>query len=446
MADKIVMPKLGLTMTEGTISDWKKSEGDRIEVGEAFFDVETDKLVNTIESAVSGTVLKIIGEVGETYPCLELIAVVGEDGEDISAITGGGAPSAQDAAETASAAKETPSGKKKEGRVIASPRAKKLAEELGVNISDVAGTGPNGRISEDDVKNHKQRQKASESEAQESNRGPKISPVAAKVAEELGIDISEIAPKAGERILGIDILKYVGLRKSGGETRSEPEEKRVKLSGMRKAIAKNMLNSKNVSPTVSFYMGVDMTELKAARTKLKNAGINVTYTDMLVKFCAHVLKEFPRINASMDGDELIIKNYVNMGVAVALDDGLVVPNIKRADGKTLREISAEVSDLAERARKNELSMEEMRGGTFTITNLGRAPIESFTPIINQPELAILGVSAVQDKAVVVDGQIVIRPIMGLSLTADHRIIDGALAVDFLQRLKELLENPFGILA
>ena len=218
------------------------------------------------------------------------------------------------------------------------------------------------------------------------------------------------------------------------------------MSGMRKAIAKNMQNSHMTSPTVTFNLGVDMTEMKRYREQLKAKEIKVSYTDLLVKFVSKALTEFPLLNCSVEDNKIIYKHYVNMGVAVALDNGLVVPNIVDADKKSLTEISAEVKELAKLAREGKLPPEKLRGGTFTITNLGMYGIESFSPIINQPEVAILGVNTMEDKVVVRNGEMCIRPIMNLSLTADHRVVDGSVAAQFLQRVKSLMENPALILA
>ena len=271
----------------------------------------------------------------------------------------------------------------------------------------------------------------------------KASPLAAKVAADIGVDLKDV-PAHG-RVLAADILAAV---QKGGSAPAEeaPREETVPMSGMRKAIARNMLNSHMTSPTVTFNLGIDMTELKRLREQLKGEEIKVSYTDILVKVVAVALTEFPLLNCSVEDNKIIYKHYVNMGVAVALDNGLVVPNVPDADKKSLTEISAEVKELAKLAREGGLPMDRLKGGTFTITNLGMYGIESFTPIINQPEVAILGVNTMEDKVVVVDGEICVRPIMNLSLTADHRVVDGSVAAQFLQRVKKLMEKPALLLA
>ena len=264
------------------------------------------------------------------------------------------------------------------------------------------------------------------------------------VAADLGIDLSAV--NAHGRVLAQDILSYLESSREKVAD-DEPAREEVKpMSGMRKAIAKNMLASVQTSPTVTFNLGIDMSEMKRYREQLKAKEIKVSYTDLLVKFVAKALTEFPLLNCSVEDNKIIYKHYVNMGVAVALDNGLVVPNIQDADKKTLTQISAEVKELAKLAREGKLPPEKLRGGTFTITNLGMYGIESFTPIINQPEVAILGVNTMEDKVVVRNGEMVIRPIMNLSLTADHRVVDGSVAAQFLQRVKSLMENPALMLA
>ncbi len=439
MAKVVVMPKLGLTMTEGTISSWLKKEGDAVKEGEPMFEVETDKLTNTIEASATGILRKIIAGEGSTVPVLDKIAVIAAADEDISGLLSGAvapAPAAEAAsaasAPAAAAAAAAPSGE----RVAASPRAKKLAKEKGIDLALVKGTGPNGRITEDDVNNYVPAPPAP------AGSGVKASALAAKVAGDIGVDLAAV-PAHG-RVLAADILAFLeNSREKGAEN---PLEETVPMNGMRKAIAKNMLASHMTSPTVTFNLGVDMSAMRDYREQLKARDIKVSYTDLLVKFVAKALTEFPLLNCSVEDNKIIYKHYVNMGVAVALDSGLVVPNVTDADKKTLTQIHAEVKELADAAREGKLPMEKLHGGTFTITNLGMYGIESFSPIINQPEVAILGVTTMEDRPVVRSGEIVIRPIMNLSLTADHRVVDGSVAAEFLQRVKTLLENPALILA
>ena len=445
MATFIIMPKLGLTMTEGTVSDWKKKPGENVKEGEPLFDVETDKLTNTIESTASGTLLKIVAEVGDTIACLEPVAIIGEAGEDISslAVAPSQTQNTQTIADTKNASVSTPAAPVREpgARVLASPRAKKLALEMGIDISLVSGTGPGGRIVEDDIMAYK----ATSKEIVSEDTKVKASPLATLVSEDLGISLDELKKDEGGRVFVEDILAYLKSKDIKAAATDPLKEEIVKMNGMRRAIAKNMLESHLTSPTVTFNLGVDMSELKNMRAQLKAKEIKVSYTDLIVKIVSKALIEYPQLNCSVEDQKIILKHYVNMGVAVAVDNGLLVPNITNADKKSITEISTEIKELAALAREGKLPMEKLRGGTFTITNLGMYGIDSFSPIINQPEIAILGITGIKDSPVVRDGQIVIRPMMNLCLTADHRAVDGAVAAEFLQRVAVLMENPLMML-
>jgi pyruvate dehydrogenase E2 component (dihydrolipoamide acetyltransferase) len=261
----------------------------------------------------------------------------------------------------------------------------------------------------------------------------KASGLAAKMAADAGINLGDIPGKG--RIMAADVAAFAS---AGAQ---QALEETVPMSGMRKVIAKRMSESQHTSPTVCLDISVDMTAMKAARTELAAVGVKVSFTDLLVKITAKTLLEFPLLNCSVDGTNIIYKRYINMGVAVALPDGLLVPVVKNAHLKGLEAISAEIKSLAENARNGKLGPDALSGGTFTITNLGMYGIESFSPIINQPEVAILGVNTMIDTPVVADGAVLIRPIMKLSLTTDHRVIDGSVAAQFLSKLKSYLEKP-----
>ena len=447
MAAFIIMPKLGMTMTAGTITKWLKKEGDAVKKGDPVFELESDKLSNTQEAPADGILRKILVPEGQEVSILEHVGIVAETGEDISALTGGTsaeAPAEVPAPQPAPAQDRKPT----DGRIVATPRAKKVARELGVDLALVTPTGPKGSITEKDVWNYQAAPAPAEAAAVSvSPAAPavKASPLAAKAAAALGVDLAEL--KKDGRILAADLLAYLEKERTAAPTADcAVQEERKPMSGMRKAIAQNMQASHMTSPTVTYNTEVDMSAMRTYREQLKSGGVKVSYTDLLVKFVSRALKEFPLLNCSIEDGEIIYKHYINMGVAVALDNGLVVPNIRNADQKSLTEISAEVKSLAEAARNGSLSMDQMRGGTFTITNLGMYGIRTFSPIINQPEVAILGVNAMVDTMVVRNGEAVIRPMMNLSLTADHRAVDGAVAAQFLQRVRELLENPALMLA
>ncbi|WP_303867252.1 dihydrolipoamide acetyltransferase family protein [Acetobacterium wieringae] len=433
MAKFLVMPKLGLTMTEGNIANWRKAEGDSVAMGEIIFDVETDKITKEFESPGAGIIRKILVEEG-TVAVLKPIAIMGTADEDITALLAEAESLADSpASEVKSTAAEPDLGVTVSpqpvagGRIKASARTKKIAAEQNIDLTQVTGTGPQGAITEKDVNEFALRAKTA---------SPKISPTAGVVAAGLGIDPGQIN-KDG-RIMKADVLAF----KQNADLLkfADPQDSSKPMSAMRKIIASRMSASQATSATVNYNQRVDTTAMKQLREELKSSA-KITYTDILVKILARVLLEFPLLNSSIVGTDIITRNYVNIGVAVALPDGLIVPVVKFANKKDLGEISREIKSLAEKARTNELESDEITGGTFTITNIGMYGMESFTPIINQPEVAILGINTIIDTPMVVDGQVVIKPMMNLSLTADHRVVDGSVAAQFVARLKELIEKP-----
>ncbi|WP_129597211.1 dihydrolipoamide acetyltransferase family protein [Anaerophilus nitritogenes] len=428
MAKIVVMPKLGLTMKEGTIVKWVKKEGDTINAGEVLFEVSTDKLTNEIEANESGIVRKLLSKEGDSVECLKPVAIIADIDEDISSLLK--ECNIQETLEdTQMNIKKQPMSVKNENksknRIKISPAAKKLAIENNIDIEIIVGTGPEGRIVIKDIEKLIQSQK----------NKTKVSPVADKMSKEFNVDLSEIN-KDG-RIMKEDILAFINKSIKDEE---EFEEKRISMTQMRKVIASRMYESWSVAPVVNYNMRADITNLKKVKNALKDI-CKVTYTDLLVKIVSKALMQFPLVNCSVDGEELILRHYVNIGVAVAIDGGLVVPVIKHAQKKGLKEISQEVKNLASKAKDNQLNSDDMEGGTFTITNLGMFGMESFSPIINQPEVAILGVNKIEETPMIENGEVVSKPLMNLSLTADHRAVDGAVAAEFLAKVKELIEKP-----
>ncbi|MBU4541552.1 dihydrolipoamide acetyltransferase family protein [uncultured Acetobacterium sp.] len=440
MAKFLVMPKLGLTMTEGNIANWRKKEGDSVAMGEIIFDVETDKITKEFESPGEGVIKKILVTEG-TVEVLKPIAIIGKADEDISALLAeaekaGDSPAAevkpasepdQVAAASSSRGDYQSPAPAVGGRVKASARTKKIAADLNIDISQVTGTGPQGAITEKDVAEFAEKAKTVQ---------PKISPTAGVVAAGLGVDPGQIN-KDG-RIMKADVLAFK--QNADFLKYADPQEFTKPMSAMRKIIASRMSASQETSATVNYNQRVDTTAMKQLREELKGTA-KITYTDILVKILSRALLEFPLLNSSIVGTDIVTRNYVNMGVAVALPDGLIVPVVKFVNKLDLGQISAEIKALAEKARNNELETDQISGGTFTLTNIGMFGMESFTPIINQPEVAILGVNTIIDTPMVVDGQVVIKPMMNLSLTADHRVVDGSVAAAFVARLKELIEKP-----
>ena len=429
MAYEILMPKLGLTMTEGTVEECKFREGDYVKKGDALFSVSTDKLTNDVESEAEGVLLKILLPAGETAPCKAVVGYLGQEGESVP---GGAKPDEGTAApqtETAPAAK--PAYERRSGEpVIASPAAKKLAREKHIELSLVEGTGPKGRITLEDVENFLK--------AEAEKLPVKTSPTAAKLAAELGVDTTTLGVEG--RVMKADVL--AAAESAGvGRVPESNELPPVRVNSLRRSIAANMLNSWHTSPRVVYTMPVDCTAMKALRAQLKARGAAVSYNHIIMKVAAKALTEFPDMNARFADNSLIRYRHVNMGLAVAKNDGLIVPNVKQCEEKSLSEIAQATERLIEAVRSGSITMEDITGGTFTITNLGNYGVTYFSPIINQPELAILGVCAMADTPVVRDGEVVIRPMMNLCLSADHRVIDGVMGAAFLKRVCELLENP-----
>jgi len=383
----VIMPKQGLQMTEGLITTWLVQEGEEVKAGEPLFEMETDKLAITIDASASGTLLKILCAEGEMAEVAAPIAVIGPAGADYAAILNGTAePASQEQAAPAAA----------ETTKFSSPRARTRAAELGVDYQSIAGTGPMGMVIERDVLAAKPAEKPVEK--------PAAAPVCAS---------AEVA---------------------GGD-------KQIPISSMRRIIAERMMDSLNTLAQAVHRLTVDMSNAVALREQLKKADIAVSYNDIVIRCVAKALTEFPMMNATMDDKFITLRGNVNIGMAVATDTGLLVPVIRDADKKTLPEIAKCSKDLASRTKENKLSRDEITGGTFTISNLGMFDIESFTAIINKPEAGILAVGKMEKKPVVVNDEICIRPMMQLSLTYDHRILDGAPAAQFLRRVKQLLETP-----
>ncbi|MCC5909753.1 MAG: 2-oxo acid dehydrogenase subunit E2 [Clostridiaceae bacterium] len=430
MAKVMTMPKLGLTMTEGKLTKWHKAEGEEIQAGEVLFDVATDKLTNEVEATESGIVRKLLVEEGDVVDCLKPVAIIANATEDITPLIGETKETATEKVNPESNSKTMEKkieDKPKEGRRIkASPVAKKLAGENNIDLELVTGTGPNGRITLEDVENY----------INSITKEAKASPMAQKTADAFDVNLSEM--KKDSRIMKEDVYHYI--KDKNVESQANPIETRTPMSQMREVIASRMSDSWKISPAVTYDIKVDVTRLKEIRNQLKDT-CKVTFTDLLIKIVATSLLEFPYLNSRIENNEIITSNYANIGVAVALEGGLIVPVVKYANVKGLKEISNEVKELAEKARTNELSQEDMTGGTFTITNLGMYGIESFSPIINQPEVAILGVNTITETPVVVNGRVTIKPLMNLSLTADHRVVDGAVAAQFLAKVKEYIEKP-----
>jgi len=429
MAIKIEMPKLSDTMEEGVIAKWNISEGDKIEAGDVIAEVETDKATMEVEAFDPGTVLKILVDEGDAVPLGGIMAIVGDEGEDIKDLLkeaegANGDSSSDDKSDKASSDKEkkkessdkkefdpilegvdSGNGKEKvsdqsdddDGRIKASPLARKMAEDKGIKLSAVDGSGPEGRIIKRDIENYK--------------------PAEAK--KEGAVQMPSFASE---------------------------EDEEIKISQMRKAIARRLSESKFNNPHFYETIDIDMERAIDARVALNEiSDVKISFNDIVVKASAMALRKHPEINSSWLGDTIRKHGDVNVAVAVAIDEGLMTPVLNHTDKKTLQQISAETRELAGLARDRKLQPEQMEGSTFTISNLGMFGIEEFTAIINPPNACILAVGAIRDVPVVKNGEIVPGKRMKVTLSSDHRIVDGAKAAQFLNTLRTMIENPLAMM-
>ena len=423
MATEVIMPRMSDTMEEGKILKWLKKVGDRIEVGDIIAEVETDKADMEMEALDDGFLTEIRAQEGESAPVGGVIALLGEEAEVGVAPT----PPARTASSSAStppagrranakasqpaakkvrkireAAPKKPPARKKDERILASPIVRKIAAERGIELAKVQGSGPGGRIIKQDLE------------------GAEAIPVAAE------LKTPPASPPVATTPTG----------------RVEP------FSRMRATIAKRMADSMREAPHFYVTTEIDMSEAVRLRTSLKlsdRVSADVTYTHLLVKAVAVALGRHPRLNASFTGDGRELKDETNIGIAVALDDGLIVPVLHDCQALSLLDIAAQANALVERARTGKPTTQDLSGGTFTISNLGMYPVEHFTAVINPPQAAILATSAIKERPAVRDGQVVISRTMMVTLSCDHRVLDGATGAQFLQELKNLLENPVGLM-
>jgi len=414
------------------INKWNFKVGDKIKSDDSLADVETDKATMEVVGYEEGTLLYIGPKEGEAAPVNGIIAIVGKEGTDITPLlqqeSAGGAPAAQPAAadtaatETAAAAPAAEASAETEGgRVKASPLARKIAKEKGIDLNTLKGSAEGGRIVKKDLE-------GVTASAKQAAAPVMAAAAPAPQAASAAAAASAPAPVAPAPYTGVE--KYT--------------EKPV--SQMRKAISRRLSESLFTAPHFYVTMSIDMDEAIKARTQMNAAGsVKISFNDLVVKACAAALKQHPNINSSFLGDKIRINEHVHIGVAVAVDEGLLVPVIRFADGKSLSAISAEVKDFAGKAKNKKLQPAEMEGSTFTISNLGMFGVDEFTAIINTPNACILAVSAIQQVPVVKDGAVVPGNIMKVTLSCDHRVVDGAMGAAFLQTFKSLLEMPIRLL-
>ena len=481
MADlnAIAMPKWGLEMTEGTVVKWHVSEGDTVTKGQVIMDIETEKIANEFEAEFDGVIKKAIAQEGDTLAIGELLGVIGDadasDG-DVDEFVGGyvsvavgrveataaapAAPAAAPAASSAPAADDS--------GVKASPPAKRLARKLGVDIAQVTGTGRGGRISAEDVQAFHDAGGAAAPAAEEAPAAApaapsgdvKASPVAKRRAKELGIDIATVTGTGRNgRISKEDVEAAAAGGGDAGSYGSTPVTEAPAaqvipgdnpvtveaLNNMRKTIAKRLTESKQNTPHIYLTVDVEIDRLLERRAKYNaTASVKTSVNDFVIRAAGMALRAVPKANVQFHGDELHYFENADISVAVAIDGGLITPIVRAANLKSVEQISTEMKDLAARARDNKLKLDEIQGGTFSITNLGMYGIKNFDAVINPPQGAILAIGAGEERLVAKNGAPAVATVMTVTMSCDHRSIDGALGAEFLQAFKELIEEPLAL--
>lgn len=464
MAVELTLPKLGFDMEEGAIAAWLKNEGDPVKKGEVVAEVETDKATVEMEAPADGVLLKILVPAGQVVPVNTPVALIGELGE---AVETAAAPTPAVAEETAPTPEPAPASAPAVApaeEVKATPVARRLAEEHGVDLSRVQGTGPGGRITKEDVQAHLE-----QADEPPPPDGVKASPAARRRARELGVDIRQV-PGSGPdgRIVIRDVEAFAERAAAVVETPAPAPTpaptaptapvvpvqpigaaEEIPLTRMRQRIAEVMTASKAPVPHFYVTMSIDMDAAMALRQQinatLADEGIKVSVNDMIVKAAALALRKFPNINASFAGDKIIRHGDVNVGIAVAVESGLLTVVVRNADQKSLSQIAAEARAKVQRAREGKVQPDDIGGSTFTVSNLGMYGVDSFVAVITPPEAAILAVGGVQKVPVVRNDEIVVGQVLKVTLSADHRVTDGAEAAEFLVEFKRLLENPMRLM-
>jgi pyruvate dehydrogenase E2 component (dihydrolipoamide acetyltransferase) len=451
MAEELFIPKLGQTVEEVTLLNWLVKDGDRVKQGQEVLEVETDKAVFNVEAVDSGFIHIGPFKAGQVVPILEVVAIIGEQDEIFPTLN---TRSAKNESSSLNQSRSSapipqniglPSNRLTNHKLFSSPRARKLAKDKGVDLRAVLATGGAGiRVRENDVFAY-------------LSSSPKASPIAKKIADDAGVDLKSISASGyhGE-ITKSDVEQAIALR-SKSVFLSEAQKPSLDLpkmeiadslplKGVRGVIADRMGASSRTTAHVTLFMDVDATDFVAFRENLKSIhqsewGFAPGYNELLIKICSLALLHFPYLNSRLNGEIIEHLTKINIGIAVDIDKGLYVPVIQNAGQKNLRSIGSELRLLIEKVRNGTISPDDLTGGTFTISNLGMYDVDGFTPVINLPEAAILGVGKIAPKPVVRNDQIVVREMLTLSLTFDHRLIDGAPAAKFLQFIKELIESP-----
>ena len=458
MTTELTMPQMGYDMQEGTVVRWLKAEGSNVEIGEPVAEIETDKAVVEFESYAEGVLQRILINEGTTVPVGEVIAIVGEDSEVMGTTAEPESPAPVAEPEPAEeethaaiplgAASVPPSDEPEEPaerqRVLATPVARQIAAEAGIDLATVEGTGPGGRVTKDDVLRAVEAMSEAEPEAE-----PEPEPVEAEVEPEPEPVEAEAEvepePEPVEAAAEVEVEA-----EPEPEPESEPDEELVPLSKMRQQIARVTIRSKSEKPHFYVNTDVDMTAAMALRAQINQAmaadGVRATVNDLIIAASVLALKRYPKFNAYYEDDGIRMNDDVNVGVAMAVEEGLILPAIVGAGDMSLKEVAQASKDLSDRAQQGTLSPQEYSGGTFAISNMGMMGVTSFVAIIQPPQSAVLAVGAVQKRPVVTDDdQVVVRQMMTATLSADHRIVDGAEGAMFVNEIKDLLESPLSII-
>jgi pyruvate dehydrogenase E2 component (dihydrolipoamide acetyltransferase) len=422
----VTMPKWGLTMKQGKIAKWLKKEGDVVQQGEDLFEVETEKITNIVEAPASGILFQIVVPEGMIVPVGTNVALIALPGEQPERVEGMKIGEGIEAASPRSgvSAKERREKPQEKTFVLATPAARRLAKEWEIDLSRVPATGPGGRVTESDVSKYHE----------EGPPAPKITPLAKEMARQAGLDVSSLVGTGeGGKITKEDVERALKLRP-------------IPFTGMRKAIAENMHASLHHTAQLTLFSEVDVTETVKFLDRVReehraDETVRLSYNDVIILITSRVLERFPSMNSALVGEEILLHDAVNMGIAVGLPEGLIVPVLHDANKKGLLQIAREARELARKAREQTLTVDDVTGGTFTITNLSMFDVDGFTPILRSPETGILGVGRIKEKPAVSDGEISIRAMTVISLTFDHRVVDGAPAAEFLQTLARSIQRP-----
>ena len=456
MAFEVVLPKVGMTMIEGTIVEWHATDGASVSKGDPLFSFETEKVNYDVDADAEGT-LRIMQPAEAVVPVAGVVAYILAEGEALPA-GAEAAPAATATSNGSGTAGPAPAAVAAGGaaggpRVKASPVARRLAEERGLDLTAISGSGPGGRILKEDVESAPVAAGAPGTAAATPAGGRvKASPAARRLAEELGVDLATVAGSGpGGRVIKEDIEAAAAAPRPAAAALA-PLEGDIAYRGIRRTVGERMLESIQGMAQLTLVTEIDVTETVKLRADLVQEweadGVRVTYTDMAIKAAALALRQHPRVNASLDGDNVHVQPNVHVGFAVALDEGLIVPVVRDADGLPLKELARTSADLATRAREGDLGPDDLTGGTFNVTSLGMFGIDAFTPIINPPQAAILGVGRIVERPAFIGDsgtEVARRAFLTLSLTIDHRVLDGAPAAQYLQSVGSYLERPYRLL-